>query len=1191
MSEEDPPAKRPGRPELAATTPLHRPQLSTLDILRRLGVDQPATAAVAPPSADAPKLGRFSLKKQLGRGGMGEVLEGYDPELLRAVAIKVMTNPRLDTAHQTARFIGEAQITGQLDHPNIVPIHELSASDGGDVFFVMKKVDGITLEDAIRAHHRSDPAWTRYRLLRAFVQVCDGVAYAHDRGVLHRDLKPANIMLGDFGEVLVMDWGLARLRGDTTEATSGNAIERIGFSRTQDGVAIGTPGYMSPEQATGQLDKLDDRSDVWSLGAVLYYMLAGSNAYQGTNALKLMTDAAKGPPDPPSKRAPDLEIHDELERICLRALATERQDRFETARALGAAVDSWLEGSQRRREAEVRRRRDLRIATIAFLIVGATAAAMFALWQRAEEARDEAVAARVEADAARASAETSAAIAEARSLTLEGRSFEATALLRPHIETREARLALTDLAAWPGTEFTLTDRCDDAVHGKPFALASGSPRLARICDGSVQIVDTQTGVVVSRWPLGRQTTRFENVVWDASEDHIAVQGFTDAFLMDPGTGERESLTPSGHRLMGIAPLEDGRWLARTGVRGAAILRPDASPEPIGHPASILDHGADDLLVLGDPDGAVHVIDSRSGKTRRVLPPGPSGGQAPLGTLDGGRLLARALAGSPPAFEVTALPEGSSRTVDVPDLVTRAAAAARTDRIAIAAATGGLRIHRLSDLEYLGGARDAGAAVALRFDPTGTFVEAALAERSILLDATSGRVRASRRTVPWEPPKVRTRGTLNNADPRRADGVSVRPRADGHLIISALRSDGLRSDVPVDERGDRKRNESLVSAFPVGDGDRLLLLLGSHSGPGIHETHRVLLVERASGRTTREIQLPPAWSFVNVPTSRIGDTLPLIGSVRGGEPRREVGIWDLRTGEQLSPPTPTPGASFKAEVAADGTSYWTSMNEKDEVLLHRFDPAGPMLHAPLRLPNGAHCLRGVSDRGLLVTGPDGRVSLLDPATGDVKWAIVLDGETSRCSVATMGQGRVLVAGTSLASLAPETGDVLWRRPVGPRDTPTRFHLSPDGKRALLLSIGSSTGLLIDTLSGASVARLELKEPIKYDGVAFSDDGVRVAVVAGNSAVHVWNAKTGERLRTHEGEVVSGAVVVDGDDLTVVVGWPLHLRTLDASIPDPDRLLLETGAATNYRPCRGTRTVVPVVPFPAADTLWAPEELCD
>jgi serine/threonine-protein kinase len=332
----------------------------------RLLASEPAKGAVV-------SLGRFRVHTELGRGGMGRVLEARDPELRRQVAVKVVIDPDAVTNAQLARFVAEAQITAQLEHPNIVPVHDVGAN-GEEIYFVMKKVEGRSLRDVLVGLRMGDEelaaTWTHHRLLNAFTQVCDAVAYAHARGVIHRDLKPDNIMLGRFGEVLVLDWGVARVLGtpepggqsiqeevdpesmSTLRAEPvGPSVDRVHLARTLDGAAIGTPGYMSPEQARGRIDELDGRSDVWSLGAVLYELLTGKPAYAGGNVFVVLFACVRGPPEDP-RTVTDRRVADEIAEVCLQALSVDPADRFASAAELGEAVRIYLDGSKRRAAAE-----------------------------------------------------------------------------------------------------------------------------------------------------------------------------------------------------------------------------------------------------------------------------------------------------------------------------------------------------------------------------------------------------------------------------------------------------------------------------------------------------------------------------------------------------------------------------------------------------------------------------------------------------------------------------------------------------------------------------------------------------------------------------------------------------------------------------------------------------------------------
>ena len=240
---------------------------------------------------------RYLIEAEIARGGMGAVLRAVDCDIRREVAVKYLldqTDPK-----KKLRFIEEAQITGQLEHPNIPPVHELGTDAQKRLFFSMKMVKGRSLAqilDDLRQNPKTaEKEWSLGRLLNVFVNVCNGLAYAHSRGVVHRDLKPANIMVGDFGEVYVMDWGLAKVLkgGQAVAATvavapavvqpspsvSAKRSSKVDTSReaeadlTQEGSVLGTPVYMPPEQATGHVDAIDHRSDIYSLGAILYEML------------------------------------------------------------------------------------------------------------------------------------------------------------------------------------------------------------------------------------------------------------------------------------------------------------------------------------------------------------------------------------------------------------------------------------------------------------------------------------------------------------------------------------------------------------------------------------------------------------------------------------------------------------------------------------------------------------------------------------------------------------------------------------------------------------------------------------------------------------------------------------------------------------------------------------------------------
>ncbi len=293
------------------------------------------------------QIGRYRLKHLLGTGGMGQVWEGWDAELSRTVAIKLIRVGRTLTADRVRRFVAEARITSQLQHPNIVPVHDLGVTRDGLLFFVMKRVEGESLADVLQ-----EQGWSQNRLLRAFVAMGNAVAYAHDRGVLHRDLKPANVMLGAFGQVLVMDWGLARIwaEAEAEAAERPHDAAVVVSGETRAGAVLGTPGYMPPEQLEGRIDDLDARTDVWALGAILYEMLTRQRAFSANTLAVLRAQMARGANDPRAV-APQQRIDDEIAEIVLRALHPVPEERFASAGELVGAVEQYLEGSRRREAA------------------------------------------------------------------------------------------------------------------------------------------------------------------------------------------------------------------------------------------------------------------------------------------------------------------------------------------------------------------------------------------------------------------------------------------------------------------------------------------------------------------------------------------------------------------------------------------------------------------------------------------------------------------------------------------------------------------------------------------------------------------------------------------------------------------------------------------------------------------------
>lgn len=377
--------------------------------------------------AEEVKRGRYRAGSEVGRGGMGRILEAEETPLRRPVAMKVLLTSESGQGHAEERFIREARITGGLEHPSIVPVHELNVDETGRVFYTMKLVKGLTLREVLHRLSNGEPeARRRYKLpalLTIFQKVCDAVAFAHAQAkpIIHRDLKPDNIMVGEYGEVLVMDWGLAKVLGrddppedDKKHPANSDETEKddkdIALLVTQPGTAMGTPGYMAPEQARGQASTADERTDIYALGAILYALLTleapvkitakvghefqerwqrGEKVTQNFRRFvaPLLSDRSMR-----KKLAhlPGQTVPDSLAAVVLKAMSLRPEDRFESVKKLQADVAAYQAGFATSAEgARVWRRFNLLVArnkvffaAIAAIFVVLLAATAISVYQR-----------------------------------------------------------------------------------------------------------------------------------------------------------------------------------------------------------------------------------------------------------------------------------------------------------------------------------------------------------------------------------------------------------------------------------------------------------------------------------------------------------------------------------------------------------------------------------------------------------------------------------------------------------------------------------------------------------------------------------------------------------------------------------------------------------------------------------------
>jgi len=340
-----------------------RQRLLNADLITPEEADDAAAAAAGKPRAEGLRGRRYVVGRELGKGANGIVHLAGDQRLGRSVAMKMSNKGRDCDDVELLRFAHEAQVTGQLAHPSIVPVHDLGVLPDGRPYYTMKRIEGETLkqvfDDLKKDVGERDEIWTVPHTMSVLLRVAQALAFAHDRGVVHRDLKPANVMTADYGEVLLLDWGVARVLGEAAPGVEEVATWRsVGEEdKTVHGTIAGTPAYMAPEQARGEIDRIGPPTDVWSFGILLYEFLVGRRPFRAKTVRELLEKVASEEIVAPSLTKCRVPVPTELEDLLLQCLEREPHDRFASGRELADAIEAWLEGSKRREQAEVLTRR------------------------------------------------------------------------------------------------------------------------------------------------------------------------------------------------------------------------------------------------------------------------------------------------------------------------------------------------------------------------------------------------------------------------------------------------------------------------------------------------------------------------------------------------------------------------------------------------------------------------------------------------------------------------------------------------------------------------------------------------------------------------------------------------------------------------------------------------------------------
>jgi eukaryotic-like serine/threonine-protein kinase len=563
---------------------------------------------------------RYQVHHERARGGLGRVLEVRDLRLGRTVALKEMLR---DTNAGYARFVREARITARLEHPGIVPVHDLGRWPSGQPFYAMKLVSGRSLHEVIAATPALDG---RLALLPSVIAVADAIAYAHSERIIHRDLKPANVVLGEFGETVVIDWGLAKQLGEPDDADDADPRGVPDRGLTVTGAVLGTPCYMPPEQALGQ--PVDERADVYAVGAMLHEVLAGEPPYRG--AVEPLAAVLAGSPAPPEAREPA--IPPDLAAIVRKAMARRPEDRYPSARELADDLRRFQTG--RLVSAHVYSRRTLAARWLRRrrAIVGVTAAALAILGIVGVVSVERVVA---ERDVARRRADQ-LLLTQARG-ALDRDATEALAWLRSYPIDGEDQAGLRTLALDASSRGV-------ARHAPPrdgfFTFtADGRGWLGAPDREHLERHDAATGQVLERMP---HHGRVDTLVASADGHTLAILDSADTAvtLLDQRTGATRRLPDLPEAVTSVVASPDGRWIAATSPDGTIQLASTAPGE---------------LRAWRGHDGAVYqLVFSRDG--RWLLSLASSRVAAQLWPTAGGA--ARPLAGPQDIITADVSPDGA-----------------------------------------------------------------------------------------------------------------------------------------------------------------------------------------------------------------------------------------------------------------------------------------------------------------------------------------------------------------------------------------------------------------------------------------------------------------------------------------------------------------------------------------------------
>jgi WD40 repeat protein len=1089
----------------------------------RLGTFLESPAVDLDRSATPPlSAGRFQLGEELARGGMGVVYRARDDSLGRDVAVKVLHERYLVDSLVGQRFLDEARITAQLQHPAIPPVFEVGRLSDERPYLAMKLIKGRTLEKLLK--ERPDPAESRGRFLVVFQQICQAVGYAHSKHILHRDLKPANVMVGAFGEVQVMDWGLAKLLEvggvaayeptASTETSCGTVIQTArepDSAATLAGSMLGTPAFMAPEQAGGEIDRLDERTDVFGLGAILCVILTGEPPYIGRSEEDLRLMAIRGTLADAHSRLEQCWADATLIELCRQCLSAEREGRPRDAGAVAATVAGYLAGVEERarqaeleraaaaaRTAEQRKRRRVQLALAATVALALVSGIVATTWQALRATQ-----------------------AESDALSVADRN-------RRLLYSADVHLASQ---VWQSEEGTVA-QCKDLLLAH--VPGPGQPDLREFCwRYQWGLLHRDSGVRLPVVPRAAAVAAGDRVVT------LDGDGKVNAWLIgDPQ--KREELRLAGDGVLGVA-------LARSG-EVAAIIDKDGSPRifdvrtgarkvQMRAPSALvnLKLSADGRFLVGvGHDKHARVWDTANGKELydyRMID--PTAKQIDL-SLDGKQLLASATAEGTLVVLYRAGEEGPTVLSAVSSSFNKLQGALSPDgkRAAVACARSAIDLYDTTTGEPLPhvNLRTQSVPVRVTFSPDGN--QLAVGEITGLVTLW----RLSRPELSAHPPAAPGEPVPTAAGqprPRNLKGHQARIETlafteDGRKLISIDRDNTARCWDVSDQEETRvlHKGRGQIDGLSYSPDGRYLLEASLADGIRLHDLGRAGRVSDPSAPPPRLLTSRPSRRAVFSPDGR---------TIAGG-PDHGVTVWDAKTGAVLGTlAEPDPGEHDRVNgcsnlgalvfspdgrwlAAGFGGLYNFSADAPQKVMV--FDVAQRKQHRTFATPTQVSAVAFSADGKLMAAaGHNGTVWLWDTSSWDEIGSWQGTAGTRYSAIMFLSSGRPGQAGRLGVILA--TGSTsgridLWdvstralaRQLHGHIDIVSFMALSPDGRTLATASCDRSIRLW-DCGTGRELRTLCREEKWMY-ALAYSPDGNTLATGGLCAVLRLWEASSTEMV---------------------------------------------------------------------------------